>query len=102
MAPVLEAKSVGLDQKTVLKRELLQAATLYSTLERAQLYYWNLFSTTSIASCCCFGVWAPQLTVSTSNSYQPMGAAPVCLLSYPLGIWGLGSMTERRNYMIVV
>jgi hypothetical protein len=49
MAPVLEAKSVGLDQKTVLKRELLQAATLYSTLERAQLYYWNLFSTTSIA-----------------------------------------------------
>jgi hypothetical protein len=79
-----------------------QAITLYSTLERAQFYYWNLFSTTSTAWCCCFGVWAPQLTVSTSNSYQPMGAAPVCLLSYPLGIWGLGSMTERRNYMIVV
>jgi hypothetical protein len=29
-----------------------------------------------------------------------MGAAPVCLLSYPSGIWELGSMTEMRNYMI--
>jgi hypothetical protein len=65
-----------------------QPITLYSTLQRTQFYYWNLFSTPRPAWCCCFGVRAPQLAVSTSNSYQPMGAAPVCLLSYPLGILG--------------
>jgi hypothetical protein len=71
-----------------------QPITLYSTLQRAQFYYWNLFSTTSIAWCCGFGVWAPQLTVSTSNfnvfflsTYGCSSGMPSKLPFRHLGAW---------------
>jgi hypothetical protein len=85
-----------------------QAITLYSTLERAQFYYWNLFSTISTAWCCCFGVWAPQLTVSTSNfnvfllsTYGCSSSMPFKLPFRHLGAWKHDGDGKLHDFFII-
>jgi hypothetical protein len=81
---------------------------ILSPLERAQFYYWNLFSTTSTAWCCCFGVWAPQLTVSTSHfnsfllsTYGCSSSMPFKLLFRHLRAWKHDRQEKLHDFFII-